>query len=243
MLRRLLTPLITTLYPQRCLVCGSDVVSLSNGPACDACWSAARIFDGAETLCSKCGAYKRDGKLNCADLCGECEDLHFDAAHAVGVYERALAGAVVNLKNIPHLPLRVVSLLHGLLARLDLAGDIVIVPVPLSKRRRFERGHNQAEVIAEEIAKYLVVPMYSNVLIRTGHSQIHRVGMDKKAREATVKNVFVVHAPRLISGKHVLLVDDVFTSGSTASNCAKILKKNGAATVTVVTLARAVIYK
>jgi predicted amidophosphoribosyltransferase len=66
--------------------------------------------------------------------------------------------------------------------------------------------------------------------------------MDKKAREATVKNSFHVRAPRLVEGKEVLLVDDVFTSGSTASFCAKILKKNGAIGVKVITLARAVMY-
>ena len=66
--------------------------------------------------------------------------------------------------------------------------------------------------------------------------------MDKKAREATVKNSFIASAPRLVNGKDVLLVDDVFTSGSTASFCADTLKKNGAASVTVITLARAVMY-
>jgi predicted amidophosphoribosyltransferase len=67
--------------------------------------------------------------------------------------------------------------------------------------------------------------------------------MDKKAREATVKNAFDVRAPRLITGKDILLVDDVLTSGSTASCCAEVLKKNGASSVTVVTLARAVVHK
>jgi predicted amidophosphoribosyltransferase len=66
--------------------------------------------------------------------------------------------------------------------------------------------------------------------------------MDKKAREATVKNSFIVRAPRLVEGREILLVDDVFTSGSTASHCAKVLKKNGASSVRVLTLARAVMY-
>ncbi len=69
---------------------------------------------------------------------------------------------------------------------------------------------------------------------------MHRIGMDKKARELTVKNAFEITRPKLIEGKNVLLVDDVFTSGATASSCAKVLKKNGAVGVQVFTLARAV---
>jgi predicted amidophosphoribosyltransferase len=64
--------------------------------------------------------------------------------------------------------------------------------------------------------------------------------MDKKARELTVRNAFEVVRPKLINGKNIVLVDDVFTSGATASYCAKVLKKNGASRVNVFTLARAV---
>jgi predicted amidophosphoribosyltransferase len=63
--------------------------------------------------------------------------------------------------------------------------------------------------------------------------------MDRKAREMSVRNAFELKHPKLIRGEKVLLVDDVFTSGATASNCAKVLKKNGAAEVRVLTVARA----
>jgi predicted amidophosphoribosyltransferase len=69
---------------------------------------------------------------------------------------------------------------------------------------------------------------------------MHRVAMDRKAREVTVKNAFAVTRPKLIEGKNVLLIDDVLTSGSTVSSCALVLKKSGAARVDVLTLARAV---
>ena len=68
---------------------------------------------------------------------------------------------------------------------------------------------------------------------------MHRAAMDKKAREATVKNAFEVVRPNMIRGRDILLVDDLMTSGSTASQCAKALKKSGACKVTVMTLARA----
>ncbi len=103
-----------------------------------------------------------------------------------------------------------------------------------------ERGFNQAEIIAKSVANITGIPVDSHSLVRTTHTPMHRVGMDKRARELTVVNAFKVVRPNLIKGSRILLVDDVFTSGSTASNCAKALKKAGAERVKVLTLARAV---
>jgi predicted amidophosphoribosyltransferase len=84
--------------------------------------------------------------------------------------------------------------------------------------------------------------MVSNAFVRTSHTPIHRAAMDRKARAATVERSFEVKIPRLVTGRNIILVDDVLTSGSTASACASVLKKNGAARVDVITLARAVMH-
>jgi ComF family protein len=173
--------------------------------------------------------------------CGQCRDDTYDQAIAAGVYEKALAATVVQLKKRPDLPRRVRELLESLLMRVPVSENTVIIPVPLSRKRRYERGHNQAEVIGRVLADHSDLPIVVTALIRTDNSRMHRVGMDKRAREATVKSSFHVRTPRLIAGKDVLLVDDVFTSGSTASYCAKKLKENGAVSVKVITLARAVL--
>jgi predicted amidophosphoribosyltransferase len=89
------------------------------------------------------------------------------------------------------------------------------------------------------ISRHAALPLDEKSLIRTKHTLMHRAGMDSKARGQTVKNAFKVVRPRLIEGRSILLVDDVFTSGETASICAKLLKKSGASTVNVLTLARA----
>ena len=242
MLQRLFDPILATVYPQACHVCNACVDSHGDGVACAGCWSATKIFDGSEVLCRKCGAVAKDGRLNRSERCGQCEDGLYDAAFACGVYEKALAAAVISLKNRPYLPRRVRTMLDGLIERVSPTSNSILVPVPLSRRRRFERGHNQAEVIAEAIARSAGLLIIPRALERTENSVIHRIGMDKKAREATVKNSFIVRAPRLVEGREILLVDDVFTSGSTASHCAKVLKKNGASSVRVLTLARAVMY-
>jgi len=115
----------------------------------------------------------------------------------------------------------------------------VVIPVPLSARRLQERGFNQAAVIATVIARSGNLLLDENSLVRKIHTPMHRAGMDRKARAMTVKKAFEVVRPKLIEGRDTLLVDDVLTSGETASICARVLKKSGAATVSVLTIARA----
>ena len=242
MFDRLFDPILATVYPQICHVCHGNVDRHADGVACTDCWSRTKIFDGSETLCEKCGAVAKDHVLNRSNRCGYCEDGQYDAAIACGVYEKALAATVIRLKKEPYLPQRVHQMLRDLTEKISPIENGILIPVPLSKKRRHERGHNQAEVIGQAIGKSAQLPLFENVLQRTDKSPMHRVGMDKKAREATVKNSFIVAAPRLVTGKNVLLVDDVFTSGSTVSFCAGALKKRGATSVKVITLARAVMY-
>lgn len=120
--------------------------------------------------------------------------------------------------------------------------DSLVVPVPQSRKRNLERGYNQAEILASLVSKTLSIRMVNNAFARTSHTPIHRAAMDRKARAATVEKSFEVKIPRLIADRNIILVDDVLTSGSTASACSSILKKNGAARVDVITLARAVMH-
>ena len=189
--------------------------------------------------CEKCGIPSVDSKFVSSE-CPECRDHQYDLARSVAVYEKAMTASVLHLKRVPLMPQILIDKLPDLLTAKDFAGVDVIVPVPLSKKRRFERGFNQAETIAAEISNLLDVPADSASLIRKKHTPMHRVAMDKKAREMTVTNAFDVVRPKLIEGRTILLVDDIFTSGATASYCAKALKKKGAAKVKIFTLARAV---
>lgn len=172
-------------------------------------------------------------------LCGRCNEHSFDRAFAIGPYENGLRSTILNLKSTPHFP-HIIAEQTSI--RFEKLNDIFfdsIIPVPLSKRRRFERGFNQAEVIADVVSRSTHVPVDRNSLQRKTHTHMHRVGMDQKAREKTVENAFTVARPKMIAGKNVLLTDDVFTSGATASACAQVLKSHGAKLVTVFTIARA----
>jgi len=237
-LRTLTDPLLSLVYPQHCRVCVGPVEHRADGVSCGECWDETLVFYGHEMLCNKCGALL--GPLNgpLPVLCRKCDEHHYEKAYAIGVYGKALAAAVLELKQTPALPQRLRHLIGGIADSLPAAD--VIIPAPLSTERRLERGFNQAELIASELSRHLGTPVDARSLERHLPTHVHRVGMDDKARELSVRNVFSVTRPKLIAGKSVLLVDDVFTSGATASNCAKVLKKSGAAQVNVFTIARAV---
>ena len=238
MLRTLSDRLLSIVYPQECRVCGGEVTSSGDGVACSDCWKETKIFSGNETLCFKCGAFLFDAQRSSAAFCHKCDDHAYDQALAIGHYEKALSANVLHLKRVPLLPLRIKNLLDVLLERSAVPGDAVVIPVPLSPRRLRERGFNQAWVIGQAVSGRLGLALDDATLARTAHTPMHRAGMDRKARAKTVANAFQVVRPKLIEGKSVLLVDDIFTSGETASSCARSLKESGASSVVVLTIAR-----
>jgi len=171
--------------------------------------------------------------------CGRCDGHHYDRAIAAGIYEHGLAAAIISLKSNPHIPPRCSTLILKTYLRAGFNDVSLIIPVPLSEKRMLERGYNQAEVLARSISEKARTPFRTDILIRTRHTPMHRVAMDDKARRLTVEKSFEVLRRHELADAHVVLVDDVFTSGATVSACARILKKNGARRVDVLTLARA----
>jgi ComF family protein len=238
MLAGIFDSLLTLAYPQACEICGNSVENLSNGLACRHCWEKTQIFSGAETLCAKCGAFLRDKSADFQTFCHRCDEHFYDAAAAVGVYEDALASSVLNLKREPFVAKYLQKLFVSRFEASTFQDVSLIVPVPLSKKRFLERGFNQAAVLSKILAKKTKINFDEQSLVRNVHTPIHRVGMDGKARAMSVENAFKVERPKFIENKKILLVDDVFTSGATASNCAKVLKKSGADKVYVFTLAK-----
>jgi ComF family protein len=224
-------------FPQACQSCRGPVESSFYGVACQKCWDGTRFLDGNAPRCSKCDAFLQVPHIS--NHCPHCSNHYYDRAGSVGIYENALSSITLNLKRMPVIPSIVTDRIFPTLDRCGMRDFDLIVPVPLSSKRRIERGFNQAEIIADIVSKATNTPTDHHSLIRKTHTPMHRAAMDKKAREMTVKNAFEVCRPKLIEGKTVLLVDDIFTSGATVSNCAKVLKKSSAARVVVFTLARA----
>jgi competence protein ComFC len=240
MFQKISDALLAVVYPQACNSCENSVENLSDGIACQSCWEKTRIFSGAETLCHKCGAFLQDKPADFQVFCHACDEHDYDSARAAGVYEHALSASILYLKTEPFVAKHLQKLFISAFENSTFQDANLIIPVPLSKKRKLERGFNQAAVLAGILAKHTKIDTDEQSLVRTVHTPMHRAAMDKKAREMTVKNAFQVKRPKLIEGENILLIDDVFTSGATVSNCAKALRKKGANKVYVLTVARAV---
>ena len=240
MLGKIYDSMLALVYPQACHSCENSVENSSDGVACRSCWEKTRIFSGAETLCHKCGAFLQEKPTDFQTFCHACDEHFYDAARAAGIYEHALSASILHLKTEPFAAKRLQKLFLSAFENSAFQDASLIVPVPLSRKRLLERGFNQAAVLAQNLAAHTKIELDEKSLARTIHTPMHRAAMDRKARELTVKNAFEVRRPKLIEGENILLIDDVFTSGATVSNCAKALKKKGARKVYVLTVARAV---
>jgi ComF family protein len=233
---------LALVYPQTCAVCAASVESRYDGVACARCWDIAPLFRGDETLCWKCGApssAKISEDKRETVRCGRCDDESFTNARAGGIYDGALRASILELKRRPHLPRRLAEQMVKTQSRAPLIDADLVIPVPLHSSRERERGFNQALIIAQALTQLSHLTLDQHTLVRRSQTTRHRAGMDAKARCQSLADAFAVRHPRLVAGRHVLLIDDVFTTGATASACATELKAAGADQVFVLTLARA----
>jgi ComF family protein len=162
--------------------------------------------------------------------------MGFDAAYCYAAYEGPLRQLIHLFKygRIATLSSPLGQRLAGALPR-DQRFD-AIVPMPMHWRRRWQRGFNQADLLAREIGWRSCVPVVNAV--RRVRATAPQAGLSNAKRRKNVAAAFAPVKPGSLSGKRVLLVDDVMTTGSTASACATVLKKAGASHVAVLTLAR-----
>ena len=233
---------LSLVYPQACAVCGRSVESRHEGVACAACWNATHLFREDDTLCWKCGLFTEAAvskEKRERVRCGQCDDDAFTAARACGFYEGALRASILELKRQPRVAQRLARLMFDTLQGQPVNSADLIIPVPLHPARERERGFNQAALLARELARLSHLPLDEHSVARRVHTERHRAGMDSKARRDSVNDAFAVRHRESITGRRVLLIDDVFTTGATVSACAAVLNEAGASEVFVLTIARA----
>jgi ComF family protein len=160
----------------------------------------------------------------------------FDRAYAFGFYEGKLRKLVHVFKygGVATLARPLAGCLMTALPH-DLRADM-IVPVPMHWWRRYSRGYNQAYLLAREVSQRTGLPLANAV--RRRHNTPPQAGLSDYERRHGLSGVFAVPRPESVRSRHVLLIDDVFTTGATASACGGVLKRAGAASITVLTLAR-----
>ncbi|MCR4324728.1 MAG: ComF family protein [Candidatus Curtissbacteria bacterium] len=207
-------------FPKRCVSCrrlGNYIctdcflkIEFLEHPVCPVCQRQAiggRVHPGCKTL------YTLDG------LVVACK------------YRGPVRNAIKKVKYrwVRSIEKVLVDLLVSQIWRFDLPEDVILVPVPLHIKRERWRGFNQSEILASTLGREFKVQ--SNLSINRLIDTKAQVRLDRKARKENVKGAFAIARGAKVEGTNIILVDDVYTSGSTMSECAKVLKKAGAKSV------------
>lgn len=239
-LRPWIDPLAHFAFPEVCQVCRSERAGPAEGYLCADCHAAVRFVE--DPSCAKCGL-PFEGSIDEVFTCANCREISLAFDHArsavhANEFVRELIhrfkyggerhfgtylGELMNARAVP-----------------ELAGGgwDGLVPVPLHPRKLREREFNQAEQLAKCLGRASGIPVFSRRLIRAFETET-QTQLSRKARTANVKGAFQLAENRDETGRSLVLVDDVLTTGATTSACARVLKAAGAKRVMVWTVARA----
>lgn len=240
-MKRILTGLADIVFPPQCLTCESILDPENNTPLCPDCFSTIHFIQ--PPLCICCGI-PFESTAGDNHLCSDCilSKPLFTIARAVGRYETRLLDAIHSFKY------------KGKISTGEILGKIMadfaypaftmtdyslIIPVPLHPKRLRERGFNQSVILAKEISKRFHIPLDFLTLKRHMYTEA-QINLGRKDREANVSGVFTVGDSAKIQGQRIILVDDVYTSGSTVRECTLVLMQSGAEAVAILTLAKTV---
>jgi ComF family protein len=227
------------IFPECCLGCGAGLKRCSDISFCQACLQKVSLIQ--EPFCTTCGKLF-DKSAGESHLCSYClkSRWHFTRARAVVCYHGPVAEAVKTFKyNGKMYGLETfAALTRQYYMYHPLPESDLILPVPLHPRRLRKRGFNQALVLCRKLFSKRKEKIDPLVLERPQWTH-PQTGLKGAERRRNVRNAFRVKNPEKVKNKKILLVDDVFTTGSTVNECAMILLKNKAAEVEVFTFARA----
>lgn len=228
-------------FPKRCTGCQSIWLSAAQGNWCPECRQRLPWIESP--LCPRCGCPFIDSPTAPDHLCGECllEVFPFDSARSAVLHEGVVRDRIHQVKfggQLYWVP-ALVELLVLTLQRHPAGAVDALIPVPLHRRRLRQRGFNQAGLIAAALGKRLGVPVHFNVLLRPLWTQ-PQTRLNRHQRLSNVKGAFQVADPVAVDGRRIMLIDDVFTTGTTLSECAGTLGAAGAAAVYAMTVSRAV---
>jgi competence protein ComFC len=228
------------IFPTDCRLCGNLLDEPGERVLCRACLAGLKPWRGP--VCPSCG--RPGGAENEAPHpCGACrtEAPPFSRHRSAGEYGGTLKEALLLFKFRKYRPLAK-PLAAFIVAALPEGAEIwkegLFIPVPLHRKRRRERGFNQAEELAGELGRLTGRPVERRALRRFVDIP-PQTTKGKAERKANVRGAFRVARPERVRGRVVVLVDDVFTTGSTLGECARELRRAGASDVRAVTVARA----
>lgn len=241
----LIADLLDIIYPPRCHVC-MDFIDRAPDKAPEICNNCLEnIREISHPYCPVCGL-PFSSKAGDDHLCEKCilDRPHFDEMRAPYFYEGPIMEAVHRIKYSGRSD--IINSLVPVLVKftrnwLSDTNKMLIIPVPLHKKKLRQRGYNQSVLIARKIHRQLGAELDYLSLKRIRYTKT-QTGLNVRERQRNVKGAFEVCDESIISGRDVILVDDVATTGSTMNECAKELKNAGCGKVFGLVLARTAVY-
>ena len=234
----MLQAIIDMLYPVRCPVCG-DIVTPKGRRICIPCDEKLELI--VEPRCKKCS---KPIELEQKECCSDCErkNYHFDCGYSLWVYDSVMKKSISDFKYCykkEHAKYYIEKLIEVYGNTITKLAPDAIVPVPIHKSKYRERGYNQAEILAKGISRELNIPVLSHLLIRNKKTLPQKQLSDKE-RLRNLQEAFAIN--EIIADEHlnrlnkILIVDDIYTTGSTIEACTNVLIKHGIEHVYFITL-------
>ena len=227
-------------FPSFCKLCSSLLEFPQERVICRSCWESIKPSSFSYCLC--CGRFFNGSRE--PHLCLDCleERPPFSYHRSCGKYKGKLRDIIL-LYKYRHFQVLGKDLAHFVYRTLGREEEIwwkadAIIPVPLHPKRKKQRGFNQAQIIAKELARLKGIEFVSGRLVKIKNVP-PQTSLEVKEREKNVSGAFAVVKREEIKGKVVLLVDDVYTTGSTIRECSSVLREAGVKEVRAMTVAQA----
>ena len=236
-MKKFFQKVLATIFPNhyKCITCGKEI-NYNGFDFCDECIKNLPQINGK--ICLRCG----EPLGSIANYCLNCKNSkhYFKKNLSAFTYEKPISDHIMNLKYKKKKYLG--EIFTGFLVQkyieLGIMADVVI-PVPLHPNRLKERGYNQAEIIAKPLSEKLNIPLVLDAIERVKDTPKQSLSKSHQDRALNIKDAFKIINKNQIKDKVVLLIDDVYTTGSTLSECAKVLLKAKAKEVYCLTVAHA----
>ncbi|MCB9747561.1 MAG: ComF family protein [Candidatus Omnitrophica bacterium] len=223
-------------YPPHCILCKTNSSArLPRHPLCPQCQH--QISWNTPPFCPKCSRHLGSAQRA---RCRDCQQtpMHFDFAWSACLYQDLLRTLIHKFKYEQKTYLRffLTQLMIDFIHRheLDIAQFDLLVPIPLFPTRLRERGYNQSLLLTQQLSKTFNIPYADHHLIRVRPTET-QTHLSRKERWTNIEHAFKIKAPWKVRGQSILIIDDLMTTGATASTAAQCLKQSGAKTVAVLT--------
>jgi len=221
--------IIDILFPKRCINCNKEGNYL-----CDDCLSLIDVNPFIYCLCEK---------MDKNHKCEKCKNRYLDRIYSACSFNNKIVQSAIHKLKYSYIkelsaPFAFLIIKHLQEVNCPIDKDFILVPIPLSNKRKRMRGFNQSEEIAKIISEATGIKLLANCVIKV---KDNKPQMELK-REERLKNVLDIYkVNKDVSGLNIILIDDVYTTGATMEECAKILKKAEANTVWGITIAREIV--